>query len=172
MTHIRGMLEGLVVGSTMLAMLVSPFVRAAASEGRIRVLQETPVSPAADIPADVRKECNMLGDELPKAVVRASRRVELVQSQHALMDKTGKYLSIEITDVGARAAGALSGPKRMKVRGSLVENGKEIADFEATRSSMAASGTCVMLQKTEKELGADIGQWLENPRPRSHLGDK
>jgi hypothetical protein len=173
MTHIRGMLEGLVVGSTMLAMLVSPFVRAAAAaEGRIRVLQETPVSPAADIPADVRKECNMLGDDLPKAIVRASRRVELVPSAAQLADKTGKYLSIEITKVGAHGGGALTGPKRMNVRGSLVENGKEIADFEATRSVMGAGGTCSTLQKTEKDLGADIGQWLENPKPRSHLGDK
>jgi len=173
MTHIRGMLEGLLVGSTMLAMLVSPFVRAAsASDGRIRVLQETPVSPAADIPADVRKECNLLGDELPKAVVRASRRAELVQTHHELADRTGKYLSIEITKVDAHGGGALTGPKRMNIRGSLVDNGKEIADFEATRGTMSASGTCTTLQKTEKELGADIGLWLENPKPRSHLGDR
>lgn len=108
MTHIRGMLEGLVMGSTMLAML----------------------------------------------------------------GRTGKYLFIEITKVGARGGGALTGPKRMNVRGSLVENGKEIADFDASRSTMGAAGTCSTLQKTEKDLGADIGQWLENPRPRAHLGDK
>ena len=172
MTHMRGLLEGLVVGSTMIAMLVSPFVRAAATEGRIRVLQETPLSAAVDVPADVRKECNMLGDELPKAIVRSSRRVALVPSQHELMEKTGKYLFIEITSINARAAGALSGPKRMNIRGALIENGKEIADFQATRGSYAASGTCSMLTKSEKDLGADIGTWLENPKPHSHLGDK
>jgi hypothetical protein len=172
MTHTRGLLDGLVVGSTMIAMLASPFVRAAETDGRIRILQETPVSAAADIPADVRKECNTLGDELPKSIVRSSRRVALVPTQHALMDKTGKYLFIEITSINARAAGALSGPKRMNVRGALIENGKEIADFQATRGSMAAAGTCSMLTKSEKELGADIGTWLENPKPRSHLGDK
>jgi hypothetical protein len=37
-------------------MLASPFVRAASTtDGRIRVLQRTPVSPAADIPANVRQ---------------------------------------------------------------------------------------------------------------------
>ena len=44
----------------------------------IRVLQETPFSPAADIPADVRKECTELGDEMPRAIVRANRCVTLV----------------------------------------------------------------------------------------------
>jgi len=172
MAKFRGMVEGVVVGSTMLAMLVSPFVRtASATEGRIRVLSETPLSPAAEIPADVRKECNGLGDSLPKAIVRANRNVTLVQTPAALQEKTGRYLHIEIIKVGARAAGALSGPKHMTVRGALVENGKEIADFEARRGSIAASGTCTMLQKTENELGNQIGTWLEHPRPHTFLGD-
>ena len=29
-----------------------------------------------------------------------------------------------------------------------------------------------MLDKAEKELGTDIAQWLEHPRPHSQLGDK
>lgn len=172
MTNIRGMVEGLIVGSTMLAMLVSPFARtASAAEGRIRVLSETPLSPAADVPADVRKECNDLGDELPKAIVRANRNVTLVTTPAALQEKTGRYLFIEIVNVKARAAGALSGPKDMTIRGALIDNGKEIADFEAKRGSYAASGTCTMLQKTEKELGAEIGQWLEHPRPHTHFSN-
>jgi hypothetical protein len=60
----------------------------------------------------------------------------------------------------------------MKVRGSLIENGKEIANFEAERGAMKAAGTCSTLEKTEKDLGADIGVWLENPKPRSRLGDQ
>jgi hypothetical protein len=60
----------------------------------------------------------------------------------------------------------------MNVRGALVENGREVADFEAERKAMAAAGNCSTLQKTEKELGSDIGQWLQNPRPGSRLGDK
>jgi hypothetical protein len=167
------MVEGILVGSTMLAMLVSPFIRAAdASEVRMtRVLQETPVSPAADIPADVRKECTGLGDELPKAIVRANRSATLVPTPAALSEKTGRYLFVEITKVEARGGGAFTGPKHMKVRGTLIENGKEIADFEAKRGTMAAAGTCTTLQKAEKDLGEDIGVWLTNPKPHAHLGD-
>ena len=129
------------------------------------MLQETPVSPAADIPADVRKECDGLGDELPRAIMRANPRVTMVNTPHELTGKTGRYLPVEITQVKAHGGGALTGPKRMNVRGSLIENGKEIADFEAERGAMAAAGTCSTLQKTEKELGADIGQWLQHPKP-------
>ena len=167
------MVEGIVVGSTMLAMLVSPFMRAAdASEVRmIRVLQDTPFSPAADIPADVRKECTGLGEELPRAIVRANRSVTLVSTPTALTEKTGRYLSVEITKIEAHGGGAFTGPKHMKVRGVLIENGKEIADFEAKRGAMAAAGTCTTLQKAEKDLGADIGVWSTNPKPHAHLGE-
>jgi hypothetical protein len=173
MTHMRGMVEALVVGSAMLAMVASPFMRAAdaAEVHMIRVLQETPLSPAADIPADVRKECSELGDALPRAIVRANRSVALVQTPTALSEKTGRYLFVEITKVEAHGGGAFTGPKHMKVRGALIENGKEIADFEAQRGTMAAAGTCTTLQKAEKDLGADIGVWLTNPKPHAHLGD-
>jgi hypothetical protein len=173
MTHIRGLVEAFVVGSTMLAIMASPFTRAAdASEVRMtRVLQETPLSPAADVPADVRKECTDLGDELPKAIVRANRSATLVATPTALSEKTGRYLSVEITKVEAHGGGAFTGPKHMKVRGTLIENGKEIADFEAKRGAMAAAGTCTTLQKAEKDLGTDIGVWLTNPKPHAHLGD-
>jgi hypothetical protein len=158
----------------LVAVLLAPGARpaSAANEAEIRVLQETPVSPAADVPADVRKECNRLGDELPRAIMRSSRRVALVRTPHELQDRTGRYLSVEITQVRAKAAGALTGPKKLNVRGALVENGKEIADFEAERGAMAAAGTCATLEKAEKELGADIGEWLAHPKPHSRLGDK
>ena len=48
-----------------------------AADGQgIQVLQETPLSAGADVPADVREECDGLGDELPRAIMRANARVE------------------------------------------------------------------------------------------------
>jgi len=168
MKRARTVVEVLVVASTMVvAATVAP--SSAAADSRIRVLEETPLSPVADVPADVRKDCSDLGDELPRAIARSSRHVTLVRSPHEL---TGKYLTLEITHVRAGRVGAFSGPKFMTVRGSLIENGKEIADFDAKRGAIAVSNTCSMLDKAQKELGTDIGQWLEHPRPHSHLGDK
>jgi hypothetical protein len=170
----RGRVEVIGVVSLLAVMLGAPSMRqaAAADGGKVRVLEDTPLSPAADIPADVRKECEDLGEELPRAILRSNRRVTLVKSQHELADKNGRYLSIEITHVRAGRAGVLTGPKFMTVRGALIENGKEIADFDAKRGSMKAAGTCSTLEKTEKDLGADIGLWLEHPTPHAHLGDK
>jgi hypothetical protein len=128
------------------------------------------LSPAAEVPADVRKECNELGDEMPKAMMRANRYVTLVSTTRELQEKTGKYLSVEITRVRGKAAGALTGPKKLNVRGSLIENGKEIADFEGEKGTMAAAGTCSTLEKVEKDLGAEIGAWLQHPLPHSRLG--
>jgi hypothetical protein len=168
MKRVRRVVEVLLVASTMVvAATVAP--SNAAADGQIRVLEDVPLSPVADVPADVRKDCADLGEELPRALARSSRRVTLVRSAH---DLTGKYLTIEITHVRAGRVGAFSGPKFMTVRGALIENGKEIADFEAKRGALKVSNTCSMLDKAEKELGSDIAQWLEHPRPHSQLGDK
>ena len=160
------------VFSALAALLLGPAVKTAAAEGQVRVLEDTPVSPVADIPADVRKECTGLGDELPRAIARANPRVTMVRTSEQLREKTGKYLSVEIIQVKARAAGAFTGPKKVTVRGALIDDGKQVADFEAERSAMEAAGTCRTLQKAEKELGADIGTWLMAPRPHSRLGDR
>jgi len=172
MSQARGTFEFLVVAPAVLAMLVTPSMRqaVAAADSRIRVLRETPVSPAADIPQNVREECHALGREMPNAIVRASRRVTLVPTQHELMEKNGKYLFVEITQVKAKGGGALTGPKHLVVRGSLVEDGKEIANFEGDKGTMGATGTCATLDKAEKDLGTDIGRWLEHPKPNARLG--
>ena len=143
------------VFSAVAALLLGPTIRPASAESgaRVRVLQETPVSPVADIPPDVRKECNGLGDELPRAIMRANARVEMVNTPHELQEKNGKYLTVEITKVKAHGGGAFTGPKRMTVRGTLIENGKEIADFEAERGAMEAAGTC----STLREVGEGAG---------------
>ena len=159
MLQSRVVFGGLVAASTLVAMLGSPYLKLASAEsggGTIRVLDDTPLSPVADIPADVRKECGELGDDMPKAIARTNRRVTLVKTPHELTEKSGKYLSVEITQVRAKQAGALTGPKRLTVRGSLVDNGKEIADFQGERGAVAAAGTCSTLEKAEKELGGAI----------------
>ena len=84
--------EGLFLIPALLAMLIVPSIgrpASAAAGGPIRVLQDTPLSPAAEVPADVRKECNDLGEEMPKAMMRANRFVTLVNTPRELQEKTG-----------------------------------------------------------------------------------
>ena len=82
--------------------------------------------------------------------------------------KDGKYLTVEITKVKARGGGAFTGPKRMTVRGTLIENGKEIADFEAERGAMEAAGTCSTLREVREGAGRRhraVAPAAEAPRP-------
>ena len=63
------------------------------------------------------------------------------------------------------------GPRlTMIVRGSLFDDGKEIANFEGDKGTMGATGTCTTLGNAEKDLGKDIGRWLDHPKPNDRLG--
>jgi hypothetical protein len=155
------------------SLLAAPALRpapAAAADDRIRVLFETPLSAAADIPPAVRNECREIGRELPNAIVRSSRNVTLVKTAKELTTRRGKYLVVEITQVRAKGGGVITGPKHLVIRGVLFENGKEIADFEGERASMGAASTCASLEKAEKALGTDIARWLERPHAHDRLG--
>jgi len=142
---------------------------AVAADDKIRVLYETPLSAAADIPSAVRNECREVGRELPNAIGRDNRNVVLVKTPKELTTRRGKYLSVEITQVRAKGGGVITGPKHLVVRGVLYENGKEIADFEGERASMGAASTCAALEKAQKALGTDIARWLERPHPHDRL---
>ncbi len=158
----------------LVAMLGSPWMKVASAEasgGQVRVLNETPISPVAEIPRDVRDKCLALGKEMPSAIARTSRRATIVQTKRELVDRPGKYLSVEITQVRAKGAGALTGPKHLVVRGSLIDNGKEVSHFEGDKGTIGATDTCSMLGKAEKDLGVDIGRWLEHPTPGAVLGE-
>src|SRR5438045_6439889 len=117
-----GIVKSVVVVSALFTMVGAPSIRtvsaaagAASDDGYVRVLRETPVSPSAEIPQNVREECQTMGKEMPNAIVRSSRRVKLVQDPKTLSEKSGKYLSIEITQVKAKGGGAFTGPKKMIV---------------------------------------------------------
>jgi hypothetical protein len=172
----RGMSRGRLAFWCLLvaSLIAAPSVRrvaAAGADDSIRVLAETPLSAAADIPPAVRNECREIGRELPNAIVRSNRGVTLVKNPKELTARRGKYLVLEITQVRAKGGGVITGPKHMVVRGVLYEHGKEIADFEGERASMASASTCSSLDKAEKALGTDIARWLEHPHPHDRLAN-
>ena len=158
-----------VVSSLLAAVLISSVAAQAADEDKIRVLKDTPISSSSDIPDGVRDQCREIGREIPRAIVRATRVVTLVNTEKELTVKRGKYLTIEVTQVRAKGGGMFSGPKHMAVRGVLFDAGKQIGDFEGTRSAMGLRSTCSNLENVEKVLGKEIARWLTDPRPNSRL---
>ena len=78
-------------------------------------------------------------------------------------------LSLTISDIQAVGGGVASGPKWVEVKGTY--KGKS---FRAKRISVFdpfAGGTCGILAKIARALGADIALWLENPTNNAELGD-
>ncbi len=142
---------------------------AARANEDVRVLRQTPISENITVPAKVKQECSNIGLDLPSELAQVHKAVKLVKDAKALKGK-GRYLEMEIIDVQARSGSVFSGPKKMTVRGTLYENGKQVGDFEGQRSSAVGSfSTCEMLTKIEKTLAQDIGKWLHNPKPGSRL---
>jgi hypothetical protein len=135
----------------------------------IRVLRQIPINENITLPLKVKEECSNIGLDLPSELSRKFKAVKLVKEAKDLKGG-GKYLQIEIIDVVAKQGSVFSGPKKMTVRGTLYENGKEVADFEGQRSSAVSSfSTCESLTNVEKKLGEDIAKWLINPKPGARL---
>jgi hypothetical protein len=151
------------------ALLMAGLSGSAYAADELRVLRVTPVSENINIPDKVKQECSNIGYELPSELARVHKAVKLVKESKELKGR-GKYLEIQFIEIQAKSGSVFSGPKRMTVRGTLFENGKEVGDFEGQRSSAVSSfSTCEMLAKVEKSLAQDIGKWLHNPRPGSRL---
>lgn len=145
------------------------FSSPAAAGDEIRVLKQTPKSKHIVIPHKVKEECGNLGRNLPSSLARNFKGVELVKKRKALKRKRGKYFELEIIEVHAPSGSVFSGRKKMVVRGVLYENGKQVGDVTAQRSSMGSFSTCENLAKVEKVLGKDLARWLHNPRPNTNL---
>jgi len=155
--------------SLVVSVLIVSVGALAADDGKVRVLKDTPISSSSDIPDGVRDQCREIGRELPRALVRSSRAIALVNTEKELTAKHGKYLTIEVTQIRAKGGGVFTGPKHMAVRGVLFDDGKQIGDFEGERSAMGLRSTCSNLENVEKALGKDIARWLNDPRPNSRL---
>jgi hypothetical protein len=153
-----------------LTLIACLLVSAPAMAGEdIRVLRQTPISENITVPQKVKEECSNIGLDLPSELSRSFKAVKLVKEAKQLKGK-GQYLEIEIIDIVAKQGSVFSGPKKMTVRGTLYENGKEVGDFEGQRSSAVSSfSTCESLSNVEKRLGQDIAKWLHNPKPGSRL---
>lgn len=100
--------------------------------------------------------------------------VEVVEN--AAGKKEGQVLLVEIVDA-VSAGNAFTGHRKSTtVRGSLVQDGKEVASFTGRRVSGGGfgggyKGSCSVLGRTVKALGKDIASWVRNPTPNAKLGD-
>lgn len=129
-------------------------------QAAITVPKQIDYASTATVRSEVRAQCE-LQKLIPAAIANNSSDVQLV-------DGKGQ-LSLEISDVHAPGGWIFSGPKWVEVKGSLGDK-----SFRAKRYSAFdpfSGGTCGILAKIARALGADIARWLSDPFTGAELGD-
>jgi len=151
------------------------FITTTASAKQVLVIdKDIPYAATSNANDKVRAECQ-LGLKLSK-FIRAYSKKSKFDVKNESSSSSDYILTVEIGDVFAAAGGAFSGPKSVRVIGSLSQNGSELGNFEGRRYSTggafaAFKGTCSILGRDVKALGKDISRWLKNPAKNSKLGD-
>ncbi len=133
-------------------------------KGDVKVAKTIAYAKNASARQQLRDQCD-LQTVIPAAISANSSNVELI-------DGRGN-LRLEITHAHGPGGGAFSGPKWVEVKGSLRSGGKTLS-FRAKRYSAFdpfSGGTCGILKKCGRRIGADIAAWLANPTSDAELGD-
>lgn len=131
----------------------------------------------ADVRKAVKSECE-LQTKTPQFVEQFGRQnglnIQLVEDlEESSIDKK---FHIEITGIFAPAGGGFSGPKWMKAKGTLIENGREVASVKSRRNTTggyfaAYKGTCDIVGRCSEAIGEDFALWLKDPDDGARLGD-
>lgn len=138
-----------------------------------------PYAADAKIAQKVRTECTQLGSQLAQFTQAFGKQNGVkVQLKDAIdTNQAGRVLQLEITDAVSMGNAFMGHNKFSTAQGTLFENGKKIASFEARRISMGGAfagykGSCSVLGRTVKAMGKDIAQWLKAPTDNALLGDQ
>ncbi|MHC4714793.1 MAG: hypothetical protein ACYTAN_16235 [Planctomycetota bacterium] len=147
------------------ALTSAPF---AAAQDDVEVLRSIPFSSDARARESVKEQCKIQTD-VPRFIDKYSDRVRLVDGP---LRTNGRILDLTIVAARATGMGYLSGAKWVTVEGILTENGREIGNFTAKRSTLGTFSftACRSARRCAKAVAKDIAEWLEDPQPNSKLG--
>lgn len=89
---------------------------------------------------------------------------------------SGRVLQIQIANAVASGNAFIGHNKQVTLIGKLLENGQEIASFNAMRSSGGGAfagfkSSCSVLHRCAVTLGKDVSEWLRSPVPNARLGE-
>ncbi len=144
----------------------------------VAIAKQTPFSEDADVQPKVKEACTALNGQLPTFIEEFSKTsgVEVVLVDRIDTTAAGRVLKLELVEAVSMGNAFIGHHKYTKVRGTLFENGAEVADFRGRRNSMGGfaagyKGSCSVLGRTVKALGKDIAVWLKSPVDDAQLGD-
>jgi hypothetical protein len=126
------------------------------------------------IAANIRNDCQLV-EKLGDFIVRGSGG-RVVAASGEPNTASGSVLVVEITDSISQGNAFVGHRKYTEIQGTLYREGKPASDFVASRNSGGGfgggyKGSCAVLGRTVKALGADVNRWLESPKSGARLGD-
>ena len=136
-----------------------------------------PYADSADIQQKILDECTELGAQFSQYIKEYAAEKGVQVTLGDASASASRELRVEITNALSQGNAFLGHSKSMSSRGTLFENGTEVATFRATRNSMGGAfagykGSCSVLGRTVKAMGMDIGEWLATPVDGAELGDR
>ena len=139
----------------------------------------TPYAADAKIAQKIRTECTKLGTQLAAFTQEFGKKngVEVQLTESLNTAQKGRVLQLEITDAVSMGNAFIGHQKFSTAQGTLFQDGKKVASFEARRISMGGAfanykGSCSVLGRTVKVMGKDIAAWLKAPTDNALLGDQ
>lgn len=157
-----------------IALLISSFSMA----NPISVQSVIPYSADSKIAKNIRNECTKLGSQFAQFTQQFGKKFEVDVQLADTIDTAakGRVLQMEITEAVSMGNAFMGHQKYAAAKGTLYEDGKKVASFEARRQSMGGAfagykGSCSVLGRTVKAMGKDVAQWLKAPTDEAALGD-
>jgi hypothetical protein len=147
----------------LLPVLAAPLGAAAGERLYLRVPVQ--FTPGIHVMPRIKSECALereMADQAATQIGKHYSKVELA----AKGDDVGndKVIKLTITNVSGVGGGHWSGPKSMTVLAELQQGETILASKSLSRASRTAGlfgGTCDMLHKVTRSIGADVGVWLK-----------
>ncbi|WP_028103915.1 hypothetical protein [Pseudoduganella violaceinigra] len=149
-----------------LSLLLSALLVSGTSAAAERIFLQLPVqlAPGVELPPRVQAECDLEHHFAQDAEAQISKRfrpVEIITSGTDVGND--KVIKLTLTNINALGGAAWTGPKSVSMQVELMRGGEVLDARVFSRSSQGTllTGTCEMLHKVSKALGADVGVWLK-----------
>ena len=147
----------------------APAAPAAAGATKVIIGREMSYVNALEISQAILAECQLpqQGAQMLVSAMRAAGFEPVVDDVAAQAGK-GRVLLVQISDAVSGGNAFIGHRKQVKVRGRLLQDGKEVASFSGVRGSMGGAfagfkGSCSVLYRCLEALSSDISTWMKNP---------
>ena len=154
----------------------SPALANPSIKAPIQIQNIIPYSRGNHIASNIKTECP-LSSQLSEFIEQYGNKNGMTIVRGKPSSKTkGHVLLVEITDAISSGNAFIGHRKFVSIKGTLYNNGKKLAGFNARRNSMggfwgAYKSSCSVLGRTVNALGNDVALWLHSPVDGVHLGD-